>query len=291
LIAAIALFFLLFKIPFWLLSVTKLSSGRSMLGGLARAYIAAKTFGMVAGKTGGFGRAGGSLARGTRRPGGSGGGPGGSGAPAEPPWPPVPRLVPLPQEVTRRREQLATRLQHGHDAERARAARRSRQRSQAPEFLAASPQATVHDPAVTPAEPVPAMPPDFSGAPAPAPPPRVTQRARRAAGARPVFQPPGGPRRRGATPPSARPIRTAAIPAQLQFRPATSPPAASRPTPTVRRTPPSAPPPTPVFRPAQPEARLGDAYRRTPSAPPLTFRPATPPPPPEPPSARGGDAP
>ncbi len=55
LIAAIALFYILFKIPFWLLSAVKVGSGRSFLGGLARAYLAAKTFGMVAGKTGAFG--------------------------------------------------------------------------------------------------------------------------------------------------------------------------------------------------------------------------------------------
>jgi hypothetical protein len=55
LIAAIALFYILFKIPFWLLSAVKASSGRSFLGGLARAYVAAKTFGMVAGKAGAFG--------------------------------------------------------------------------------------------------------------------------------------------------------------------------------------------------------------------------------------------
>lgn len=50
-IAAIALFYILFKIPFWLLSAVKVSSGRSLLGGLARAYVAAKTFGMVTGNT------------------------------------------------------------------------------------------------------------------------------------------------------------------------------------------------------------------------------------------------
>ena len=35
LVVAIALFFVLFKIPFWMLSAVKVGSGRSFLGGLA----------------------------------------------------------------------------------------------------------------------------------------------------------------------------------------------------------------------------------------------------------------
>ncbi|WP_232376332.1 hypothetical protein [Amycolatopsis aidingensis] len=255
LVAAIALFFILFKIPFWLLKAVKVSSGRSLLGGLVRAYIAAKTFGMVAGKTGAFGKTGAAGAAKTR--GGSGGGGRGGGASANPPWPAQPRLAPTPEMVNKR-------LQAAQDAERTRAARRSRLPSQAPQFLQPTPQDPTHDPAVTPANQGPAMPPEFSSAPTPATPtPRRGQRP----GSAPRFQAAGEPRRRGATPPPARPIRTASVPPQLQFRPATPP--APQPSPPVR---PTGPPAAPTFRQAQPEPRIGDAYRRTQSAPPPMFR-------------------
>ncbi|WP_246367478.1 hypothetical protein [Kibdelosporangium persicum] len=253
LICAIALFYILFKIPFWLLSAVKVSSGRSLLGGLARAFIMAKTFGMVAGKAGAF------SAAGTTRAAKAGGrGSGGSGsAPADPPWPAQPRIAPTPDMVNKR-------LKAAREAERARAARRSRVPSQAPQFLQPSPQDTTHDPAVTPANQGPTMPPEFSSAPKPATPtPRRGQRP----GSAPQFQAAGGPRRRGATPPPARPIRTASVPPQLQFRPAT-PPAPQPSSPPRSASAPAAP----VFRQAQPEPRIGDAYRRTQSVPPPVFR-------------------
>ena len=254
LVAAIALFFILFKIPFWLLKAVKVSSGRSFLGGLARAYIAAKTFGMVAGKTGALGKVGGAVGA---KSGGGGGGRGGGSA--DPPWPAQPRLAPTPEMVNKR-------LKAAHDAERARAARRSRLPSQAPQFLQPSPQDTTHDPAVTPANQGPAMPPEFSSAPTPATPVSPPRRGPRP-GSAPQFQAAGGPRRRGATPPPARPIRTASVPPQLQFRPATPP----APQPSSPPKPASAPA-APVFRQAQPEPRIGDAYRRTQSVPPPVFR-------------------
>ncbi|MEU0466668.1 hypothetical protein ABZ215_21910 [Amycolatopsis sp. NPDC006131] len=255
LVAAIALFFILFKIPFWLLKAVKVSSGRSFLGGLARAYIAAKTFGMVAGKTGALGKVGGAV--GAKSGGGGGGGRGGGSA--DPPWPAQPRLAPTPEMVNKR-------LKAAHDAERARAARRSRLPSQAPQFLQPSPQDTTHDPAVTPANQGPAMPPEFSSAPTPATPISPPRRGPRP-GSAPQFQAAGGPRRRGATPPPARPIRTASVPPQLQFRPATPP--APQPSSPPR---PASAPAAPVFRQAQPEPRIGDAYRRTQSVPPPVFR-------------------
>jgi len=254
-VAAIALFFILFKIPFWLLRAVKVSSGRSFLGGLARAYIAAKTFGMVAGKAGGFGKAGAAGAAKTGGGSGGGGGRGGGGS-ADPSWPAQPRLAPTPAMVTKR-------LQAAHDAERARAARRSRLPSQAPQFLQPQPQVTTHDPAVTPATLGPTVP-EFSSAPAPATP---TARRRPRPGSAPQFQAAGGPRRRGAAPPPARPIRVASVPPQLRFQPATPP--SPRPASPAKPTP---APVAPVFRQAQPEPRIGDAYRRTQSVPPPVFR-------------------
>ncbi|MEU0509269.1 hypothetical protein [Amycolatopsis sp. NPDC006125] len=254
LVAAIALFFVLFKIPFWLLKAVKVSSGHSFIGGLVRAYVAAKTFGMVAGKTGALGKVG----AGVGAKSGGGGGGRGSGS-ADPPWPAQPRLAPTPEMVNKR-------LKAAHDAERARAARRSRLPSQAPQFLQPSPQDTTHDPAVTPANQGPAMPPEFSSAPTPATPVSPPRRGPRP-GSAPQFQAAGGPRRRGATPPPARPIRTASVPPQLQFRPATPP--APQPSSPPR---PASAPAAPVFRQAQPEPRIGDAYRRTHTVPPPVFR-------------------
>ncbi|WP_459714378.1 TrbL/VirB6 family protein [Actinophytocola sp. KF-1] len=248
LVAAIALFFILFKIPFWLLRAVKVSSGRSFLGGLARAYIAAKTFGMVADKAGAFGKAG-TADTGTRRNSSRGGA-------AAPPQPAQPRVAPTPEMVNKR-------LQAAHDAERARAARRPRLPSQAPRFLQPMPQDSIHDPAVTPAYKG-STKPEFSSAPTPA---TSTPRRGRRSGSAPEFQAAGGPRRRGTTPPPARPIRTASVPAQLQFRPAT--PSARQPSQPVK---PSSAPAAPVFRQAQPEPRIGDAYRRTQSVPPPLFR-------------------
>jgi hypothetical protein len=257
LLAAIALFFILFKIPFWLLKAVKVSSGRSFLGGLARAYVAAKTFGMVAGTTGTPGKVSAGVGA---RSGGSGRG----GGSADPPWPAQPRLAPSPEMVNKR-------LKAAHDAERARAARRSRLPSQAPRFLQPSPQDSTHDPAVTPANKGSNLP-EFSSAIAPATP---TPRRGQSPGSAPTFQAAGGPPRRGATPPPARAVRTASVPPQLQFRAATPPVPQSSPPGSTSA------PAAPVFRQAQPGPRIGDAYRRTQSVPPPMFRAPTP--------ASGGD--
>lgn len=254
LIASIALFYILFKIPFWLLSAVKVGSGRSFLGGLARAYLAAKTFGMVAGKTGAFGTAHAGAARTGARGGSTG------SAPAH-------RPRPVQQRPTDTPERVGKRLQAAYEAERARGARRSRLPSQAPRFLQPSPQTTIHDPAVTPANRG-STKPEFSSAPAPAtpvPPPRNRP------GSAPKFQIAGGPRRQGAPPPSARPIRVASVPPQLRFQQA-APPTPQPPAPPK----PTSAPPEPTFRQAQPEPRFGDAHRRTQTAPPPLFRPPKP---------------
>lgn len=258
LVAAIALFYILFKIPFWLLRAVRVGSGHSFLGGLARAYIAAKTFGMVADKAGAFSSVG-ATKTGTR-------GAGSDRGVVHPPSPTHPRPAPTP-------EMVSTRLQAAHDAERARAARRPRLPSQAPRFLQPTPQNSTHDPAVTPAYSG-STKPEFSSAPTPATP---TSRRGQQSGSAPQFQTAGGSRRSGATPPPARPIRAASVPAQLQFRPATPP--AQQPSKSVK---PTSAPAAPTFRQAQPEPRIGDAYRRTHSVPPPLFRAPKP--------ASGGEA-
>lgn len=70
LLVALALMYILFKIPFWVLSSVKGSGGRSILGSIVRGFIAYKTFGLLGGRGGG-GR--------KPRPSGGGGGGGGRG--------------------------------------------------------------------------------------------------------------------------------------------------------------------------------------------------------------------
>ncbi|MDT0307218.1 hypothetical protein RM780_09610 [Streptomyces sp. DSM 44917] len=76
-LVALALFYILFKIPFWILSATRLSSGGgSIAGRLVRAYLTYKTFGLLRGA--GRGGAPPRLAPGRRGP-GPGPGPGRGG--------------------------------------------------------------------------------------------------------------------------------------------------------------------------------------------------------------------
>jgi hypothetical protein len=241
-IGAIGMFIVLFKIPFWLFAAVKVGSGRSLIGGLARAYVAAKTFGMIAGKSGAAGTARTTAAA------SSGGGRGGT-LPG-PSWSAPPRIAPTPETVSRR-------LREQHDAERIRAARRSRVPSQAPRFLQPGAQVTTHDPAIQSATDRPA-PAAFS-----APSPTTPTRRAGSAPVAPQFNSPAAAQ-------PVRPIRTALIPPPLRFqRPVPEPADLSRPTRT------STPPPAPAFRPTQPEPRTGPARPRTPSVPPVTFRAPT----------------
>jgi hypothetical protein len=75
LIVGLAVFWILFRIPFWLLRSIRGGGGhRSLLGSMVRAVIAYKTVGLVGGSSGAFGRR-----LGTRLAQGFGGGPGGMG--------------------------------------------------------------------------------------------------------------------------------------------------------------------------------------------------------------------
>ncbi|MFJ8965331.1 hypothetical protein ACIRG5_38695 [Lentzea sp. NPDC102401] len=247
LIVLIALMWILVKIPGWVLRQSQLSSGqRSFVGGLARAFVFGKAMGLLGGHAVGR-QAATAASSGRARP---------APAPSGPPWPAQPHLTPTPAMV-------AKRLQAAHAAQRLRAARHPRVPSQIPQFLQPQPQHTVHNPAVVPEALGPAIP-VFSSAPTPA----VTGTRRGTQpGSAPQFQIAGGPRREGSTAPSARPIRIASVPPQLRFQPATptppQPAASARPVPA---------PAAPVFRQAQPEPRIGDAYRRVHSVPPPIFR-------------------
>jgi hypothetical protein len=238
LIGAIGLFYVLYKLPFWMFAVVKVGSGRSLIGGLARAYVAAKTFGMISGHSA-AGRAPAAAqasAGGTRTK--------------------RPSVAPRTARQSSGPD-TATRLRRASEAERTRAARHVRRPSPAPAFLQPGVQATTHDPAIDRTASSPATAPTFSAAPDDHT-PTLPGPARRAS--RPRFRAPSNSH-------SAQQTRAASVPPQLRFQPAQPAPPHAR-TPLAATS--SAPPP--VFRAAQPPPRIGDARRRTPSVPPLVFR-------------------
>lgn len=78
LLVALALIYILLKIPFWILSATQVSRGRSFVGSMAKGFVAYKTLGMLSGRSGaaaasGAGTPGGSSARRTGTAGTRGG--------------------------------------------------------------------------------------------------------------------------------------------------------------------------------------------------------------------------
>ncbi len=87
LIVTIALLYILFKIPFWILHHVQNGGGRSMLGGAVKGLIAYKTLGLIGLRGGGAG--GPRAAGGSRGPGmgGGAGGPRGGGGPPRPAGP------------------------------------------------------------------------------------------------------------------------------------------------------------------------------------------------------------
>lgn len=52
LLVALALIYILLKIPFWILSATQVTRGRSFVGSMAKAFVAYKTLGVLGGRTG-----------------------------------------------------------------------------------------------------------------------------------------------------------------------------------------------------------------------------------------------
>jgi hypothetical protein len=101
LLVALALIFVLLKIPFWIMSATRVGGGRrSFVGSMAKGFLAYKTLGLVAGRTGA------SAAGGTGAGRNAAGRPGPSGASAgrrpsgPPPPPPRPRPQPRPRPDT-----------------------------------------------------------------------------------------------------------------------------------------------------------------------------------------------
>lgn len=87
LLVCLALFYILVKIPFWIGSQVRTGSGRSLVGGLVRGFIAYKTFGFLRGGRAATAAAGRAAAgpRGNSGPGGAAGHGRGSGPPPAPP--------------------------------------------------------------------------------------------------------------------------------------------------------------------------------------------------------------
>lgn len=144
LLVALALFYILFKIPFWILgSIRGGGHGRSLVGGLVRAYVAYRTFGALRGVTG--------------RSGGRGGGGAGpspfSGGPTGPSN--LPSGPPISPAATLRRTREAARLPGPTPG--GPAGRGSRRTPGPPSFLAPTPASPrgVGDPVHTDGEPPP----------------------------------------------------------------------------------------------------------------------------------------
>ncbi|MFC4003038.1 hypothetical protein ACFS2C_21965 [Prauserella oleivorans] len=263
-IAALALFYILFKIPFWALRAAQFGNGRSLLGGLAKTYLFAKTLGFLGGKSG-LGKS--ATATTAAAPSLASG----SASAADPPWPRQPRIAAIPHALHRR-------LLQQRDAERLRVARKPRTPPAQPRFVQPVPQDPPRESAAGHATRKAAMP-EFSSARStlPAPPAGAASTPPTP----PQFRAPGASSR---DPQPPRPIRTAAVPTHLRFQsPRPAPPSASRP----HRA--SSPPLAARFRPPTPEPPFPGSHVR-PSAPaPVRFHPPPPPQPSQP--DRGGDRP
>jgi hypothetical protein len=270
----LALMYIVFKIPFWILGSLRFSGGRSFVGSVVRAYVMYKTFGLLRG-----GRGTSAASRGsTRRPPPSTG----SGGTSRPPRPPGSGP---PSGNSGRQSSGGNPPPTGPG----RPVGGQRRPPGPPLFQ----QPTLPTPAQTrptgPATGPPPMPqfqapgaPPLGAAPAhQAPPPTGPARSP----GPPVFQAPGGIRRTPTTSPTGR----TPVPARPHFQQPTPQP----PTPPRRATRPSAPA---TFRPPAPEPR-GTSMRRPRTAipPPAVFSSPAPPalrtPPPRPTgdTRRGGD--
>jgi hypothetical protein len=281
LLVVLALMYVLIKIPFWILGPLRVSSGRSLIGGLARAYVMGRALGAVAGhSTGrGAGRRGGQAgaarsgaARSTARP--------RANAAADPPWP-----APIREwggmDGIYSPEAIGRRLHAQQAGERSRAGATSG--VEQPQFLQPSPQVPTHDLATGHATTAPAGI-EFRAANGavstpsgqPVPPPRHRYRGR-APRRYPPFSTPGAPTARRPVPAPPPPMRVAPVPPELRFQTATPAP---RSTP-VRA---SGPPQPPVFQPATRDRGAAGRRARTHTPAPVQFIAPRPPAPPAPPS-------
>ncbi|ROP37333.1 hypothetical protein [Saccharothrix texasensis] len=271
LLVLISLIWVLVKIPGWVMRQVQIGGGgrRSFVGGLARAFVVGKTMGVLGGR--GIGTAAASRSR------GSGAGTGGA-AHREPPWPaPIREWGGIGGPGTP--EAVGRRLHAQRAQETAR--RRTVSGQQHLRFLQPVPQEPTHDLAAwNPAGSTTV--PEFRTATAsedvssssPLPYPVGTA-------AVPVFRT-GAERADNGSEPSPS-TRTASVPPQLRFRPATD----DTPVRPIRATTRAE---APVFRPATPQTGAHGRRARTHTPAPVLFRPPrpsdAPPPPPPPPAVR-----
>jgi hypothetical protein len=265
LVVLIALVWILVKIPGWVLRQVHIGGGgrRSFVGGLARAFVFGKAMGMLGGR--------GARTAATARHGGPGLGARGA-THHEPPWPaPIREWGGVGGLFTP--EAIGRRL-HSQRAQEF-AWRRTVSGRQHLRFLQPTPQTPTHDLAAwnpTGSATVPefrSAASDDGSSSSPLPDPVGTAAA-------PVFHT-GGERagNRSESPPA---MRTAAVPPQLRFRPATG----DTPVRPVRATTRAE---VPVFRPATPQTGAHGRRARTHTPAPVLFRPPRPsntPPPPAP---------
>ncbi|MEU6260163.1 hypothetical protein ACFUEN_29845 [Streptomyces griseorubiginosus] len=243
----LALMYIVFKIPFWILGSIRFSHGRSFVGSTVRAYAMYKTLGFL---RGGHGVGSASRVGGRRTPPPS---PGPGGAT----WSPHPNgSGPSPGNPARRTSASPSPTTAGQPNS------TRRQPPGQPQFLSPIPEPTQASRPPIPAAGPPPMPefraPSAPGADAPSPPPPRSRTRPPHPPGQPVFRPSISPR----TPrPSGRP-------------PAPSQPRFQEPTPQPR-TPPrrAATPPAPaVFRPPVPEPVPVRPRRSGSAPPPSVFR-------------------
>ncbi|WHT20191.1 hypothetical protein N8J89_03715 [Crossiella sp. CA-258035] len=262
LLVALALLYILCKIPFWILGPLRLSQGRSLVGGVLRAYVMGKAFGLLGNRR--------SRPAPSARPHPAPAGPRARSG-SEPPWPMAIRewggLAGIGGP-----EAIARRLREHHAAELAR--KQPPSRVTAVRFQQHTPQRPTHDLAPRHASEAPAMT-EFR-TPTPDPPTAAV----------PISRRPGTvphPAFRTAAAPIPAPVRVpvAAVPAHLRFQAATAEP-------TIPPRVAGSAPASPVFQAPVGEPVGRRARSHTPAPP--QFRPPTPPAPAPPVSPERGAA-
>jgi hypothetical protein len=245
-LVCLALLYILYRIPSWILAFVRVGGGRSLVGSLVKGYLMAKTFGALTGRTGPPRLPAQQRARRTWRP------------PPDPAWPAKIHAW-YGVNGPRSPEAMEQRMRARQDSERA---HRKPPSAVAPvRFQQASAQTPTHDLAtghattapakttfLTPARPRPSTP-----LPRPSTPPVPM-----------TFRSPS-------TPPAALPpLRAASVPAELRFTPPTPLPEVPRP---VHAT---TTPASPAF--TNPSPRPVQRRARTHTPAPAQFRSAEPPP-------------
>jgi hypothetical protein len=252
LLVVLALTYVLIKIPIWILGPLRVSNGRSMIGGLARAYVMGRALGAVAGR--------GSRATGMRAGGAARGAARSRTAVADPPsgmpireWGGLGGIY-SPEAIGRR-------LRDQQEAERERAGTGSG--VDHPRFVQPIRQTPTHDLATRHAYTAPTAA-EFRAADGtmstasgqPVVPPTPRRRTRPPQRRYPPFSAPGAPSARRPAPTLAPPMPLAATPPELRFQPATPAPHAQ----PIQVTNPAKPP---VFQSPTPDNGVIERRART----------------------------